>query len=218
VGWRSIRFFRHVPVAPKDAHVLVSFENGTPLLFEQAIGSGRVLTLASPLDRDWNDLAIHPVFVRFVAEATAYLAGARAEAATAIVGSPVVADLARRGGGQVFDPDGRRASMLDGTAGGPRLVPEMPGFYEVRGGGRSDWIAVNADPRESDLQSMTVDSTDRWLALRAVPLSAQAREAGGQDVTRLLPIWFWLLIAAAILAFMEPLVANYHLHLLRERA
>jgi hypothetical protein len=45
-----------------------------------------------------------------------------------------------------------------------RPTPELLGFYEVRGGSRSDWIAVNADPRESDLAHMP-----QLSALRAAP-------------------------------------------------
>jgi hypothetical protein len=33
----------------------------------------------------------------------------------------------------------------------------------------------------------------------------------------LLPVWFWMLLAAALLAFAEPLVANYHLKVQREK-
>lgn len=102
-AWRSIRFFRHVPViAPDGAQVLLRFEGDAPLLLEQSLAKGRLLTFASPLDRAWNDLAIHPLFVRFIAESTAYLAGARAAPATATVGSAFESDLARRGAGQVF--------------------------------------------------------------------------------------------------------------------
>lgn len=222
-AWRSIRFFRHVPVvAPDGAQVLLRFENGSPLLFEQALGEGRLLTFASPLDRNWNDLAIHPLFVRFIAESTAYLAGARAAAAMATVGSAFESDLARRGGGQVFDPEGKRTMMLDAVQAGPRLVPDMVGYYEVRGGGRSDFIAVNADPRESLLVPMAEDTRQRWLALQterpAEPVAEAAEREGAVEAPgRLIPIWFWLLLAAAALAFMEPLVANYHLHVQRER-
>jgi hypothetical protein len=228
--WRTIQFFRHVPVqAPGGATVLMRFENGTPLLMEQQLQTGKVLTFASPLDRSWNDLAIHPLFVQFVAEATAYLAGARAEAATATVGAALESDLARRGGGQVFDPAGKRTAMLDGstldgTNKGPRLVPELPGYYEVRGGGRSDFIAVNVDARESSLTRLDEAARTRWLALKSGPaptvgppaVGPQAQAVQAQGGTRLIPIWFWLLLAACLLAFIEPLVANYHLHVLRE--
>ena len=215
-GWRSIRFLRHVPlVAPEGATVLMKFQNGSPLLLEQPIGRGRVLTLTSPLAREWNDLAIHPLFVRFVAESAVYLAGARAEAATALVGSAVDADLSGRGG-QVFDPAGRRALVLEGTAGSPRLIPDQPGFYEVRGGGRSDYIAVNADPRESRLERLDAAAVERWEALRSSAVPTSTVEAPEQP-SRLIPVWFWLLLGAALLAFLEPVVANYHLHVLRER-
>jgi Aerotolerance regulator N-terminal len=213
-GWRSVRFFRHVPtLVPEAAKVLMRLESGAPLLTEQSLGNGRVLTLCSPLDREWNDLAIHPVFVRFVAEAAAYLAGEHGEA-MGLVGSPVEANLAR-GGGQVFDPNGRRVMMM-GAREGPRLVPELPGFYEVRGGGRSDWIGVNTDARESDLRPLDAASLQRWQALSTPASTADAAVVAARSSQRLLPLWFWLLIAAALVAFMEPLVANYHLHLLRE--
>jgi len=218
-AWRSIRFFRHVPVvAPEGAQVLLRFEGGTPLLFEQTLAKGRILTFASPLDREWNDLAIHPLFVRFIAESTAYLAGARSAPATATVGSAFESDLARRGGGQVFDPRGKRTMMLDAASNGPRLVPELAGYYEVRGGGRSDFIAVNVDPRESQLSHMDGATVKRWQALqadRAAAPAARTAQAGPRE--RIIPIWFWLLLAAVALAFLEPLVANYHLHVQRER-
>lgn len=241
-GWRSVRFFRHVPVVPpQGSRVLVSLDSGAPLLLEQPVGNGRVLTLASPLAREWNDLAIHPLFVRFVAEATAWLAGARAEGASAQVGSPMDTGLGGRTGGAVFDPAGNRATMLEGggreglsadgaaapgaagpsLSGAARFVPDQPGYYEIRGGGRSDFIAVNVDPRESRLERMTPEAVERWLALKAAQpalAGATASPAGGASAPeRWFPLWFWLLLGAAVLAFLEPVVANYHLNILRER-
>lgn len=215
-AWLRIRFFRHVAVeAPAGARVLLSFDNGTPLMLEQSRGSGRMLLFASPLDRQWNDLAIHPLFVRFVAEATAWLAGARFDAAAATVGSTLDASALRRGGGQVFDPRGERSTML-GEDGALRWVPDLAGFYEVRGGGRSDFIAVNTDPRESQLVPLDAPARERWLALQRQPGEAGATVGSASATERLVPIWFWLLLAAVALAFMEPLVANYHLSVRRE--
>ncbi|MET0282711.1 MAG: VWA domain-containing protein [Steroidobacteraceae bacterium] len=216
-AWRQIRFFRHVALeAPDGAQVLMRFTNGTPLMLQQSLGTGRLLLFASPLDRQWNDLAIHPLFVRFVAEATAWLAGTRAESAVATVGTALDAAALRRGGAQVFEPTGKRAVMLGGAADGLRWLPQMPGFYELRGGGRSDFIAVNVDPREVRLARQDEAAQARWLALQARPeVSGQVAEPASSS-ERLLPVWFWLLLAAVALAFMEPLVANYHLHVRRE--
>jgi hypothetical protein len=217
-AWLRIRFFRHVALEPPaDARVLLSFENGTPLMLEQTVGTGRLLLLASPLDRRWNDLAIHPLFVRFVAEATAWLAGARFDAAAATVGMPLDASSVRRGGGQVFNPAGERTTMLGGDDDqGLRWIPDQAGFYEVRGGGRSDFIAVNADPRESLLVPLDEAGRERWLALQRPAGDGAQATGSASSAERLVPIWFWFLLAAAALAFMEPLVANYHLSVRRE--
>jgi hypothetical protein len=219
-AWRRIRFFRHVAVeAPEGARVLMRFENGTPLMLEQTLGKGKLLVFASPLDRQWNDLAIHPLFVRFVAEATAYLANTRTDAAAATVGTATDAATVRGGGGQVFDPSGKRAPMKGGLGGGTQWIPDMPGFYELRASGHSDYIAVNVDPRESRLARWDAASRERWLALQDLERTATntgaAAAAAGE---RLFPLWFWLLFGAVILAFMEPLLANYYLNVRRERS
>jgi Aerotolerance regulator N-terminal/von Willebrand factor type A domain len=217
-AWRQVRFLRHVAaVPPDDATVLMRFTNDTPLMWEQSLGDGRLLVFASPLDRDWNDLAIHPLFVRFVSEATAWLAGARFDAASATVGLTLDASSLRRGGAQVFDPRGERAAMLGGAADELRWVPDQPGFYELRGGGRSDYVAVNPDPRESRLVPLDQEAQDRWLALQPAVDAAVPAVAASSASERLVPVWFWFLLVAAILAFVEPLVANYHLNIRREQ-
>lgn len=219
-AWRRIRFFRHVPVeAPEGARVLMRFENGTPLMLEQTLGTGKLLLFASPLDRQWNDLAIHPLFVRFVAEATAYLSNTRSDAAAATVGTAMDAAVMTRGGGQVFDPQGKRASMLGGLAGSTQWIPDQPGFYELRAKGRSDYIAVNVDPRESRLARWDEDSRKRWVALENLDRTAAKNVTGAAPAgERLFPLWFWLLFGAALFAFMEPLLANYYLNVRRERS
>src|SRR5262249_33738677 len=137
-GWRSVRFFRYVAVEPQADDVpLIRFEDGGPLLIERHVGSGRLLVLTSPLDREWNDLAIHPLFVRFIGEAARYLTSA-ASTPNAVVGSILPLGISASEGAQVFDPHGRRATALGDTTGRPRLVADQIGFYEVRGGGRTD--------------------------------------------------------------------------------
>jgi hypothetical protein len=215
-GWRSVRFFRYVPVEtqPDDA-VLIRFEDGHPLLIERHIGAGRLLLLTSPLDRDWNDLAIHPLFVRFIGEAARYMTAAAA-APNTIVGAVLPMGINGRNGAQVFDPTGNRVLALSDTAGQTRLLASLPGFYEVRGGGRSDWIAVNSDPRESDLTRMPDSSIAQWNRLERPALApANVQQANADAGPQLKAIWPWLLLLAVTLAFIEPLVANSHLHVRR---
>jgi hypothetical protein len=226
-GWRSIRFFRYVPIQTRpDDTVLIRFEDGHPLLIERHIGAGRLLVLTSPLDREWSDLAIHPLFVRFIGEATRYMTAGTA-APNTIVGAVLRTGVNGRNGAQVFDPSGKRVLALSDTTGRTRLFAERVGFYEVRGGGRSDWIAVNADPRESDLARMPASSIAQWNRLQTsgrVAANGSASERTGtvadtsQDASsgsQLKAIWPWLLLLAVTLAFIEPLVANSHLHVRR---
>jgi hypothetical protein len=217
-GWRSVRFFRYVAVDPQDGDSsLIRFEDGRPLLIERRIGAGRLLVLTSPLDREWNDLAIHPLFVRFIGEAARYLTAAAA-APNALVGSVLPLGVNGSNGAQVFDPGGKRAVGLGDTAGRPRLIADQIGFYEVRGGGRSDWIAVNPDPRESELLRLSQDSISQWTGMQkpdTAPEPAAVASAGEQPASPLKSIWPWLLLIAVTLAFIEPLVANSHLHVRR---
>lgn len=215
-GWRSVRFFRHVPIEPQaDDSVLIRLENGDPLLVEHRVGAGRLLLLTSPLGRDWNDLAIHPVFVRFVGEAARYLTGAAASP-NVVVGAVLPTDARGRSGAQVFDPDGRRVLTLSDLAGAaPRVRAEKAGFYEIRGGGRSTWIAANPDTRESDLTRMPPESIERWRRLQSPAEPQPADPAAASAGSDMKAIWPWLLALAVTLAFIEPLVANSHLYVRR---
>jgi len=214
--WRALRFFRHVPVQiAEGTQVLLRLEGGDPLLLQQQPGRGRVLLLTSALDRDWNDLALHPQFVGFLAEAAAWLAGERGRVESATVGSVFTRSLNAGAGVQVFAPDGRRAALLDSGGDELRLAPTQAGFYELRGGGRSQWLAVHTDPRESQLQRMESQRIDEWqqMATPAVQTVAVTATQVGW-----IPVWFWLLLLAAVLAFIEPLVANSHLSVKREHS
>ncbi len=221
-GWRGIRFFRYVPVAARSGDaVLMRLESGVPLLIETPLGQGRVLVLTSALERAWNDLALHPLFVRFIAEAARYLTGVNAQRTSGIVGSTLTAGLHNRSGAQVFDPTGERVLSLSDTAGATQVLATQPGFYEVRGGGRVEWLGVNVDARESDLTALPPEAVQRWQALQHAAAGTQqppnSTPNAASTEPKLLPVWFWLLLGAILLAFLEPLVANYHLHVQRER-
>ena len=214
-GWRSVRFFRYVPIQPlPDDSVLIRLEDGHPLLLERRVGAGRLLVLTSPLDREWNDLAVHPLFVRFVGEAARYLT-ATAAAPNITVGSLLPTGVNGRNGAQIFDPNGRRVLALSDTAEQPRLFANTIGFYEVRGGGRSDWIAVNADARESDLARMPAPAIGQWSKMQTPARANNVQSANAGTPDQLKALWPWLLLLAVTLAFMEPLVANSHLHIRR---
>lgn len=214
--WHRVRFFRQrsVQIGENDK-VLIAQEDGAPVLVERTIGAGRMLVLTAPVAREWNDLAIHPLFVRFIAEAARYLVGGDASAASSTVGAVVTTGLTAAGGGQIFDPKGERVLGLAQTAGADRLIPDQTGFYEIRGGEGARWLAVNVDARESDLTRLPASFVQRWEAMRVrEPAAAGSAPDEPTSLTRSLgPGLLWL---AAILLLAELLLANRYLAVRRE--
>ncbi|MBM0104024.1 BatA and WFA domain-containing protein [Steroidobacter sp. S1-65] len=213
--WNRVRFFRQRSIEPAaDDKILIALDDGTPLLIERALGAGRMLILTVPVDRRWNDLAIHPLFVHFIGAAAGYLTRAEATAASALVGSTVLTGLTADGGGQIFDPQGRRVlGLAQSTT--DRLIPDQAGFYEIRGSEGARWLAVNVDARESDLTTLAPDYVARWQALR---VQEQTPAVAASPVPEATPksLGPWLLWLAALLLLAEVLLANRHLAILRE--
>jgi hypothetical protein len=218
--WHSVRFFRHRAVQEGDGDkTLIAYEDGTPLLIERTIGAGHMLVLTAPVEREWNDLAIHPLFVRFIAEAARYLVRGDASAASTTVGSVVLTGLTAAGGGQIFDPRGERVLGLAQTAAADRLIPDQTGFYEIRGNDGVRWVAVNVDARESDLTPLPASFVQRWRAMQVRQAAATnataaaAVNAADAKPHSLGPAVLWL---AAVLLLAELLLANRYLAIRRE--
>ncbi|MFW6457208.1 MAG: BatA domain-containing protein [Planctomycetota bacterium] len=57
----------------EEAEVLMELGNGHPLLVKKDVGGGEILVMGSPLDRDWNDFCLQPVFVPFMQQTVRFL-------------------------------------------------------------------------------------------------------------------------------------------------
>ena len=125
------------------ARVLAQFSDGSPLLLEENIGEGRVLTFASTFDNVSNDLPLHASFVPFVAESARYLSGEEDSASSIPVGARV--ELRRgkeaRAAVNVVGPDGKREMTLAEATTAMNFEPRRDGFYEVQraDGRRFSW-------------------------------------------------------------------------------
>ena len=69
----DVKFYQIVRIDPAKSKVVAKFTDGTPLLLEKNVGSGRVLILASTFDNIANDLPLHASFVPFVEQSALYL-------------------------------------------------------------------------------------------------------------------------------------------------
>ena len=107
----------------------------------------------------------------------------------------------------------RRASL--GGAGDDVLLEQI-GFYEVVGGGSSELVAVNFDPRESDLTPTDAATVERWKGLGAlVANQTSTGVATVEDASVPSPLGPWLLIVLLLIAVVESWVGNWHLRVRR---
>ncbi|MFL2546076.1 MAG: BatA domain-containing protein [Candidatus Rariloculaceae bacterium] len=213
---RSARFSRYhgVEPAPGDG-VLVALDDGTPLLIEHNFGDGRALVFTSSLDREWNDLPVQPVFVPFLAELSTYLTGGLALSSESSLGSTLSPRVAGLAGGQIFDPQGDKALGLAGAGSGDDVLLDQTGFYEIVGAGRMELVAVNVDPRESDLAVMEPNAVARWQTFG--PGASENAQNGGANLAEVppTPLWTWLLGLLAVIVVVESWVGNWHLRVRR---
>lgn len=211
-GWRGISVTRLLPleVAPED-RVLIALEDGRPLLLERPVGAGRILLLATSLDNSWNDLPVHPVFVSFVAETARYLSGEQSLSRQQIAGSSLPLSVTGASSGQVVDPAGQTVLSLADTRRAQDVALRQTGFYQVYTPGKETLIAVNPDPRESDLQPMTAEQIDRWR--QAAVIAPGQAQAVADNLERPPPfeLWRYLLILLALVVLAESLLGNRYL-------
>jgi hypothetical protein len=213
-GLRSARFFHYAAIQPggEDA-VLMRLDDGTPLLLEREVGDGRVLLFTSTLDRQWNDLPVHSAYVPLIAGLANHMLGGEGFSSEGRLGSVLSLQAAGMSGGQIFNPEGKPALGLGG--GKDSVLLDETGFYELGGGGSHALVAVNFDPQESDLTTMTPEELSRWNGLgRTAAQGSPAGEAAPAGA-RLTPLADWLLWLLLAVIVMESWAGNWHLRVRR---
>ena len=196
-----------------DRKVLARFTNGAAALVEASIGAGRTILFTSTLDRDWNDLPIHPGFLPLMQQTVRHLARKHAAVAAADhrVGSGVVLATPEMKKLQIQGPENLNAIFEGDRITGRSSVrfgrTEHPGVYRVLGTDvsgtmrRRDELAfvVNVDPRGSDLTMAAPD---------ALPASGHGGGGAPADDTRRVELWHGLAAALLLLLLAEGLLVQ----------
>lgn len=222
-GTSVFRYHRLSPAS--NGEVLVRADDGSPLLLEQPLGRGRILTWASTFDDRWNALVRHPGFVPLAHGIVLRAMGAEPpppwlESGEAVDLAALIAARSVRGtppaDGEVLTlalPNGDREEVA--VAGGSAVARlSLPGFYEVRRGRGSESalvLAVNVPAAEWNLERLMPDDVAQSVVAeeemspqRAVLSPVQARE----DVEREQRLWWWALLAAGLMLAAEGALAN----------
>jgi hypothetical protein len=224
----TAHIFRYRRLAtPGDSGVIARFDDGSPALVERSVGGGKVLMWASSLDDYWTDLPVQPVFLPFMQELAKY-AGRYGDARSWFQAGDVLdlsrhgeltAPFAAEGGGDAAtaalvleSPSGRRTPL---TPSGPEHLATLSeqGFYELRGlgtaAGSGRPIAVNVDPKESDLSHF--DPKELVAAVTATGgggIQQQGEATTPAELERGQTVWWYLLLVALLLMVAETILSN----------
>jgi hypothetical protein len=200
--------------APRD--VVIAFTNDAPALVERQVGAGRVMLLTTSIDRDWTDLPIRPGFLPLTQQLVLHLASALDDAGPRVLS---VGDartiLVPRDIDEVYvtSPGGRPKAVEVETNGARRVAVfddvRAPGLYRVAfaraGGDLSDAPRERFTALFPRAEGVLL-GVDEDVLTNATPKGARrARSALGDDD---LPLWPSLLIAVAVLFFLEALLVR----------
>jgi hypothetical protein len=219
-GWTGVKFFYALNVDPGDARIIVRLGDQTPLLLEKRLGEGRVVLLTSGLDNLTNDFPLHPAFVPFIEQMARYLAGSERQGGAQVVDAYLeLRNAKEKGQGvEVTDPDGKRPLTLSQAATAQSFQLTEAGYYQLRlADGRQNEVAVNPDPKESNLDVIPDDVIALWQGKGGDEGSPQA-SAAGPIPPRKVPQSFWWYVMLLVLAsaIVESLIASRYLGVQRE--
>lgn len=221
-GWQGVKFFYALNVDPGDARAIVRLGDQTPLLLEKRIGEGRVLLFTSGLDNLTNDFPLEPAFVPFIEQTARYLAGSETQGGARQVDAYFeLRNAARQSAAQtqpveVTDPQGKRPLTLSEAKSAQLFRLTEAGYYQFRlANGRRDEVAVNPDPKESNLDVIPEDAVTLWQGKRdQSPQAASAPAAASRKTPENLWWYFMLFVLASAVA--ESALASRYLGTQRE--
>ena len=211
-NWRSVSVIRHASIQNNITdRKIIELSDGSPLLVEKRPGSGRLLLLTTALDTSWTDLPTTSVFVAFIIKSINYLGGDTTTALYRSTGDviPVAS------GQQLIDPGGKSLRDLSEISERATFRLEQPGIYQLRNSAGTQAIAVNSDPRESDITQIDTDTINNWQQMTSnstVNNSATPQSAANNHKS----FWLWLLPLLLCIALAESLYSHRHLWIRRE--
>ncbi|MCL2639735.1 MAG: VWA domain-containing protein, partial [Phycisphaerales bacterium] len=204
--WWDVRDYQGA-VNGEESRVLARFDDGRPALLERQVGRGQSLLLASSTDLRWTNFAekaaVFQPFVHLAAKSMSI----RTEPRTAYV---VGEELPIPEGGEKLKVRSQKPEVDTLQSQGAGVVARRAGFYAVvdKGGNDVFVYAVNVDSSEMDRAVVSADEIisameqprDEEMGV-ATDRAAAVEKDGGH-------LWWYVILAVAMLFAMELFVAN----------
>ncbi len=227
-GWSNLSITQLLPIVANEAtnensNVLITTSGGFPFLIEQNLGLGRFLLLNTKLNNTWSDLPVKPIFVSFMAEAAQHLSNQEELIKEQVVNSFI--QLGQNGGtsGQVYAPNGESMLSLSDTTRAQNIQLTQTGYYTINTLGGEVLVAVNPDPRESDLRIMENQALENWKSIVSSSAGNSTISSPATELTEELELnslveepvtkeaWHILLILLAVIVLLESILGNRYL-------
>jgi hypothetical protein len=215
------QFFTRLEVEPGATGfaVLSLAGSGAPILLEHSLGRGHVFQFTTSAESTWNNMALTPVFPMLMQQIATYLAGREFERPQ-LVGDPLSLSF-------VEQPDANDA-VFDTPSGQTVTVPVREhhnqyvamlenageaGFYEARVSVQAPGmpVAVNVDPRESEVASLTAEELGKNVEGLGLVIASNETDlaAAIQDARMGRSSWRQFMIAALLFLLAESLLADW---------
>lgn len=218
---RTFVYFK-VASAERGGRVALAFDNGDPAIVETSVGRGRSVLITTSLDRRWSTWAVwgHS-FIPLMHETALYAVGGRWKDRTILAGQTFDFDDPANGQPRsvtIKPPDAAQEPFSIGPGSETSFPVARAGFYELQLGqpvNRTEWLAVNGDPRESDLTLLREEDLRTELLPgvnvdyhTTLPDRLGASEtAAGPGMRTGTALARWLLLCSLALLVVEPLLA-----------
>ncbi len=204
------QYFKTEPLTPESA--LAFFDDGNPAILERKVGAGKVILFTSSLDAEWNNLPVKAIFLPLIYQTLDYVASERKGQKSLLVGDSVPLRNAQ------LTPLNNSDCAVKYPS-GKKVVPEgdvfydtsEPGIYEIRKNSKTSYVAVNVDPRESDLTPIPPDELQDLVA-RVSETNIQSVSFSGvkldEQQEKNQKIWRFVILGVILLLIAETWLAN----------
>jgi len=204
------QYFKTKPLTPEST--LAFFDDGNPAILERKVGAGKVILFTSSLDAEWNNLPVKAIFLPLIYQTLDYVASERKGQKSLLVGDSVPLRNAQ------LTPLNNSDCAVKYPS-GKKVVPEgdvfydtsEPGIYEIRKNNKTSYVAVNVDPRESDLTPIPPDELQDLVA-RVSETNIQSVSFSGvkldEQQEKNQKIWRFVILGVILLLIAETWLAN----------